>query len=148
MAQTKNLSHRQLDLEKEGIDIIINQQIGETADDVISIRISLDQALQVGKFLIEAGTTKRKSPSAADTTGFEDFWMSYPRKENKQASRVIWASKKCGLDLPKVLTHLGVCKDSEQWVKEGGRFVPMPTTYLRQQRYLDSVETSTTEQYR
>jgi hypothetical protein len=58
MAQTKNLLHRPLDMEKDGIDIVIRQQIGETPDDVVTIRISLDQAVQVGKFLLNAAAAK------------------------------------------------------------------------------------------
>lgn len=59
MAQTQNLLHRRLDMEKDGIDIVIHQQIGETADDVVTIRISLDQAVQVGKFLLNAAAAAK-----------------------------------------------------------------------------------------
>jgi len=145
MAQDQNLLHRPLDMEKDGIDIVIHQQIGETADDVVTIRISLDQAVQVGKFLLSAVASKVKKQSGADTVGFEEFWKAYPRKENKAATIALWASKKCSGDSVKLMIHLSGCKDSEQWAKDGGRFVPMASTYLRQQRYLDEVDTSSSQ---
>ena len=147
MAQTQNLLHRPLDMEKDGIDIVIHQQIGETADDVVTIRISLDQAVQVGKFLLGAAAAKMKPTTGADSAGFDEFWALYPRKENKAATLALWASKKCSDDSVKVMLHLSACKDSDQWVRDGGRFIPMASTYLRQQRYLDAVD-ATSEQYR
>ena len=148
MAQTQNLLHRPLDMEKDGIDIVIHQQIGETADDVVTIRISLDQAVQVGKFLLGAAAAKIKPTTGADSTGFDEFWALYPRKENKAATLALWASKKCSGDSVKLMIHLSSCKDSEQWVKDGGRFVPMASTYLRQQRYLDDTVSTESDQYR
>jgi hypothetical protein len=148
MAQTQNLLHRPLDMEKDGIDIVIHQQIGETADDVVTIRISLDQAVQVGKFLLGSAAAKIKSLNGADLVGFEEFWKAYPRKENKAATLALWGSKKCSGDSVKLMMHLSGCKDSEQWVKDGGRFVPMASTYLRQQRYLDDSSANDSDQYR
>jgi len=148
MAQDQNLLHRPLDMEKDGIDIVIHQQIGDTADDVVTIRISLDQAVQVGKFLLNAAAVKLKKQSGADLVGFEDFWNAYPRKENKAATIALWGSKKCSGDSVKLMLHLSISKESEQWVREGGRFVPMASTYLRQQRYLDDVGATDSDQYR
>lgn len=39
--------------------------------------------------------------------------------------------------LKKILTALEWQKNTEQWQKENGQFVPMPATYLNQQRWLD-----------
>lgn len=149
MVQNQNLLHRPLDMERDGIDIVVSQQIGETADDVVTIRISFDQAAQVGKFLLGAvATTKRKPVDDAEQVGFEEFWKAYPRKENKAASLALWASKKCGANVDKVMVHLSMCKGSEQWLQQGGRYVPMASTYLRQQRYLDGLDNTVSDLYR
>jgi hypothetical protein len=79
----------------------------------------------------------------ADPTGlFDLFWEMYPRKEGKGAARKSWKKiKEPGLTLEKIETALAWQKKTSQWleVDEKGfhKFIPHPTTYLNQERWMD-----------
>lgn len=69
---------------------------------------------------------------------FDEFWKSYPRKENKPNARTAW--KKLNPDealLQTILKAVGDQKQSEGWLKEKGRFIPHPATWLNGRRWED-----------
>lgn len=79
-----------------------------------------------------------KVPAASD--GFEDFWQAYPRKVGKQAALRVWQHLKLAQDRPlrlRILSAIGQQRQSEQWMKDGGQFIPHPQTWLRQGRWDD-----------
>jgi hypothetical protein len=57
---------------------------------------------------------------------FAEFWSAYPNKVGKPKARSAWKSKKPNLTV--VLASLLGWKASEQWTKDGGRFISHPTT--------------------
>jgi hypothetical protein len=69
---------------------------------------------------------------------FETFWKAYPRKTAKVAAWKSWQRMKPSLDV--VLSTLEWQKQSRQWMKDGGQFIPLPTTYLNQGRWEDEQE--------
>jgi uncharacterized protein YdaU (DUF1376 family) len=71
--------------------------------------------------------------------GFEEFWKAYPNKKDKQKAIVAWAKHEP--DLAKVLKALKTQKNSEQWKKDNGQFIPLPTTWLNGARWEDEVTT-------
>jgi hypothetical protein len=82
-------------------------------------------------------------PSANNEPGtramaFDEFWRLYPRKTGKGAAIKSWLKIKD----PKSTLHLIIGAlawqiSSDQWTKDEGQFIPMPATYLNQQRWLD-----------
>jgi hypothetical protein len=70
---------------------------------------------------------------------FESFWSSYPRKVGKGKAREIWKKKKP--NLAQCLKTLEWQKLSAQWKKEGGQFIPHPSTWLGQERFDDEAPT-------
>lgn len=66
---------------------------------------------------------------------FMEFWNAYPRKIGKMAAYKIWSRKKPLIQ--DVLDALEWQKKSAQWTKDGGEFVPHPSTYLNQHRWED-----------
>lgn len=138
-----SLHFHPLAIERNGDEFVITQTVGSTADDVVTIRISQDQAAQVAKFLTkkDALVVKDSSPLRE---GFDAFWAEYPRKDGKMRALSIWMrSGLGGVDNPlreTVMRHLAAIKVTDQWAKDGGKFVPHAATYLGQQRYLDEVE--------
>lgn len=67
--------------------------------------------------------------------GFVHFWKIYPRKVGKGAALNAWLRVKPDLDaVDKALTWQ---RRSPEWTKDGGAFVPHPTTYLNQRRWED-----------
>lgn len=71
------------------------------------------------------------TPSA----GFDEFWNAYPRKIGRGAALSAWNKKKP--DLQKVLDAIAWQSKSDGWTKDNGKFIPHPTTWLNQDRWLD-----------
>jgi len=71
---------------------------------------------------------------------FQKFWESYPRKIAKPKAEI--AFKKINPDeilLEKILSGLEDAKQSPQWTKDNGEFIPHPTTWLNQRRWEDQI---------
>lgn len=68
---------------------------------------------------------------------FELFWKAYPRHEGKQKARD--AFKKVTVPLEVLLTAIEKQKESAQWSKDNGQFIPHPTTWLNGRRWEDEV---------
>lgn len=81
-----------------------------------------------------------KKPSTEIVIGsdefyFDVFWQTYPKKTGKDAAIKSWNKLKPNLN--DVLNALKWQKQSEQWQKNGGQFIPNPATYLNQGRWKD-----------
>ena len=88
------------------------------------------------------GTPKNKSKDKSkdknlDEAPFLTFWNAYPigKKVGKDAAAKAWIKAKPVL--ADVLAALHWQKRSWDWTKEGGQFVPHPSTYLNQGRWKD-----------
>jgi hypothetical protein len=76
-----------------------------------------------------------------DVASFETFWSSYPRKKAKAAARKAW--DKLAPDAATAAAILAAVeqhKRSEQWVRDGGQFIPHPATWLNGRRWEDELE--------
>ena len=63
------------------------------------------------------------------------FWKAYPKKSGKDKALESWKKKN-----PPLQTCLSALKwqtRSTQWTKDGGQFIPMPTTWINQGRWTD-----------
>ena len=67
--------------------------------------------------------------------GFTLFWNYYPKKVGKEAARKSWSKLKLNVD--DVLSTLAWQKESDQWRRNDGQYIPNPATYLNQGRYSD-----------
>ena len=72
---------------------------------------------------------------------FEEFWKEYPRKEARvkaeQAFKSLNPSEKL---LEIILDDISSRKQSEAWQKDGGKYIPLPATYLRGKRWEDETK--------
>lgn len=72
---------------------------------------------------------------------FEMFWSEYPNKKAKSVAQKSWYKINPDEKLfSAIMDGLKKAKCSQQWVKDGGQFVPHPSTWLNQQRWNDEVE--------
>ena len=67
--------------------------------------------------------------------GFDLFWNTYPRKVGKGKAEEAWVKHKPNVE--DVLKTLTWQKESKQWFKDNGTYIPNPTTYINQKRWLD-----------
>lgn len=74
----------------------------------------------------------------SDLTGFYCFWKAYPKKKNKDRARTAWKKLKPDEALCQVIAAaLERDKNSPDWQREEGRFIPYPATWLNDHRWED-----------
>ena len=81
----------------------------------------------------------KSNPNTSRASAFDVFWKAYPKKTGKEAARKSFARAKA--DIGTMLSALEAQKQSEQWTKNNGQFIPNPTTWLNQGRWEDEVQT-------
>lgn len=91
----------------------------------------------------EAEAEKKTTSSSKRPTPPKDFltyWTAYPKKIGKQAALRAWliAAKKGILPpIDQILKALETQKNDDQWCKDGGQYIPHPTTWINQGRWDD-----------
>lgn len=70
---------------------------------------------------------------------FDDFWKAYPKRVGKANAEAAWKKHGCSKILPQILTAIRACKISADWTKEGGQFIPHPTTWLNRRGWEDEL---------
>lgn len=69
---------------------------------------------------------------------FAAFWKAYPKKVGKATCLKAWKKLNPNSELfDRIMAALDSQKRSEQWNREGGRFIPNPLTWLNQGRWDD-----------
>lgn len=70
--------------------------------------------------------------------GFQKFWEVYPKKKSKGQAEKAWIALKPDQQLHnRIYDALEQAKTSEEWIKDGGRFIPYPATWLRAKGWED-----------
>ena len=82
-------------------------------------------------------------PPAGGCELFSAFWSAYPRKVAKDAARKAFNRRKVDEDLlAQMLSAIAVQAATEQWRKDGGKFIPHPATWLNEGRWQDETTQS------
>ena len=69
---------------------------------------------------------------------FEEFWGAYPRKVSRKKAEQTWKRLEPSEELTKkIVAHVESQKRTSQWTRDGGEYIPHPTTYLNQERWKD-----------
>ena len=80
-----------------------------------------------------------RTPPEGDAA-FDRFWSRYPRKQDKAKARRAWAKlAPDGALAERIMAALEVQRRSESWTREGGRYIPMPSTWLNGRRWEDEL---------
>lgn len=80
-----------------------------------------------------------KKGGVGENKAFAEFWEAYPKKVGKGAAERAW--KNIGeVPIEQLLATLGWQKKSFDWIKDGGKFIPYPATWLNQRRWEDEPE--------
>ena len=79
-------------------------------------------------------------PPKGASAGFAEFWSAYPLKKAKATAEKAWAKLKPSADLQaSILSAIAAHKLSADWQRDGGQYIPHPTTWLNQRRWEDEV---------
>lgn len=85
--------------------------------------------------------TVTKTETVTETeTGFAEFWAQYPKRVSKQDAAKAWKAGKCERDKDAILAAVAKQRESPNWRKDGGQFIPHPATYLNRRRWEDSID--------
>ena len=74
---------------------------------------------------------------------FEKFWALWPqnksggyqRKGGKAMCLKTWIKRHHDTQVDTIIKHVEWLKTTPDWLKDNGAFIPMPITYLNQQRW-------------
>lgn len=79
------------------------------------------------------------TPSAAPKVDrFEEFWKAYPKKKAKDDAKKAFDKRKPDQQLlGQMLAAIEVQSASDDWMKDGGQFIPYPASWLNAGRWAD-----------
>jgi hypothetical protein len=91
-------------------------------------------------------TYSRRSKEYKETNyssnGFETFWQAYPKRKNKIDALRAWEkTKKIRPSIEVVLKKINELKITQDWSKDGGKFIPYPASWLNRGGWEDEVKT-------
>jgi len=104
-------------------------------------RLEKQKAEQEAKAKWEAKAKAKKVESDLLLKNFELFWAAYPNKKSKKMAH----DKFMRIDFKKtsfesIMSSLEKQKQSEDWTKNGGKYVPMPQTWIFNERWTDEIQ--------
>ena len=103
-----------------------------------------------GQIAEEEKRTKKEEDNNVNTSNkekeiykekeFDRFWKAYPRHEAKQTAKQKWMRLNLTPDLMNtIMTAVEQQKQSDQWNRDGGQYIPMPSTWINQKRWEDEL---------
>lgn len=86
-------------------------------------------------------TSSKKKQEEKYLQMFNEFWQLYPKKRAKANALKIWLKLKPSDELFKqILSAVKTQSNSEDWLKEKGKYIPYPTTWLNGERWEDEIK--------
>jgi hypothetical protein len=81
-------------------------------------------------------TNKRKEKPLPDS--FERFWKVYPYKSAKEKAKAAWIKLDPSEEVvERIIAAVERKRESDAWLEKGGKYIPLPTTYLNGRRWED-----------
>ena len=107
-----------------------------TVDSTVdTTRISVDYADK--DIDIDREEDKNNTISAKADDSFDRFWKAYPKKVGKAQAKKCFAKVKVPVDT--LIAAVEKQKNSQQWRKDNGQYIPNPSTWLNQGRWDDEL---------
>lgn len=78
------------------------------------------------------------TPHTPQGVGFDRFWSAWPasrRKAGKPQCIAKWHTRGCERIADQIVAAVEASKHSEDWLKDGGQYIPAPLTWLNQARW-------------
>lgn len=120
------------------------------ADEIICKQMNADES-KCSRNPIQSNPIRNPNPNPNPTRarekdtlpddGFDSFWKEYPNRVAKQDAVKAWKKLKVDPELlEKIMTGLSRWKASDEWSRDGGRYIPHPATWLNGRRWEDEVK--------
>ena len=107
--------------------------------------VNVNDNVAKAPFVVSSETTQSQTVDKTDLIDqrFNEFWAAYPRKQGKGEAKKKWLKLKPDATLhSKILSAIGQAKQSDQWRKNNGQYIPNPATWLNQGRWEDELQTA------
>ena len=80
-------------------------------------------------------------PKPDPLAGFDLFWAAYPKKVSQPTAKKAWLKLKPDDDLArKIVENVQARRNTFDWTKDAGQFIPNPGTFLNQRKWEDVIE--------
>lgn len=114
--------------------------IGRTSENLGSTQADSLLLIPDSLKLIPEDTHCSPSASTADPNSFAEFWQDYPRKVAKPQALKAWKALKLNAsEIGTLMAGLQRAKQSDQWQRDAGKFIPHPATWLNGRRWEDEI---------
>ncbi len=126
--------------EYEQLETKDNGSYTELVNDSLTVRQHRLGKVSIGNeiHVVQDSEKETKVKNTRDGGGFESFWIQYPNKKDKVSAFAVWG----GLSQEKkslAVQDVPVRANTEDWRKDGGKYVPLAKTYLKNERWNDPV---------
>lgn len=100
-----------------------------------------EQELEIGNKTSVQEAVQDYSPD------FCSFWIEYPRKQSKADAFKAWTQiARFRPEIADIIAAVKRGRESRQWQKDNGQYIPMPATWLRAHGWLDEYDTKAQRQ--
>lgn len=124
---------RKMESSNKNNKIVNDRKQSQTVVKIVDIDIDVD--INKDKRVLAQKSTKVDPFEES----FIRFWNAYPRKMAKQAASKAW-SKIEATEVDLLLERLEAFKQSHEWTKDDGNFIPYPATWLNGRRWEDELK--------
>lgn len=76
---------------------------------------------------------------------FSEFWSVYPKRVAKAAAKRHWGRHKLDKLADQIIAAVKRYKTTEMWLKDKGKYIPNPLTFLNQGRWDDEIDSLASE---
>jgi len=134
------------DIEKEGKQEDSGRTHGVLSEPSVSTHGALTAQTETeteteGKEKPKGGCGGKTKPAGAEVRDrFARFWKTYPKKRSKgQAEKVFFRIDPDEQLLATMIATIERATTSEDWLKEGGKYIPYPATWLGARGWEDEI---------
>lgn len=87
----------------------------------------------------QKGTEQKRTALTRGDDEFTAFWESYPKKKSRSDAEKAWRKLAPSPELvQRIVDVVAVQRESPEWLKDDGQFIPYPATFLNKRRWEDS----------
>lgn len=96
--------------------------------------------MQMAHSLTTLNKHKPKQNKSTCADGFDRFWSAYPRKVGKAKAQAAFAKLAPDQELlAHILEAIEKARQSDQWMRDNGQYIPYPATWLNGCRWEDEI---------
>lgn len=118
-----------------------NNLLGQMSDKrppEIEIELEIEKDIEI---------EKDKEKEKYDNKIFEKFWNEYPKKISKGNAEKWFKKNKPTNDLVDLMIEkLKIYKETEQWKKDNGKYIPYPSSWLNARGWEDEIQSNNIKQ--